>query len=593
MSEKKGRMNFTEDSDDYKAYLDMCGSEAYLHLRQFYGKKTLFDILGVARQENPHSNFLAWLLDPGESHGMNDFAMKRFLETACFAFMKYGVKYLNEDENSDYKNAVKQKKDIIDQYFLLFGKTDSGKRTEKQTLRKILMQGNYRISRCAISREKNLGKDYGRADIYMEITIQHPDKDAREWNLLVLIENKIKSGENGSQTSKYMKYLLDRRKTGKCFILPVYLCAAESKEMENWADGSDSNAKISFENHLFMILNYQYLLDGVFVPCKAAFYDSSVRNVLEDYMICLGKSINEDAEENEGDFLVIAVGKEEREWSLKLWEDHKKVLLAAAEEIENIDRQKDNFLIHGSNTFDEQFYRTVLLLIIRYGSLDENDEYDRALLEKKDMLLTNRKRMYRFKGEDYASGARGGRSLGNLAHAILRQYVEENKDDQGKPRTQLTELATLLRSKWKMAGYRGVIISRKDVDELYKEWQKNSAGCVCKWFDDNKDCDKNPDETCPLYGEKIDKLLKKMDEGRYCLCYYDFLRNFYVGSLEKIQKPDTDPDWKSKNVKGINTSGGPIQIQDDDVYLVRYYWHAADIEALHKLLKVKEPLNIL
>ena len=40
-----------------------------LELEQRIGRFNIFDALGIARVEIRHSNFLAWLLDPAESHG--------------------------------------------------------------------------------------------------------------------------------------------------------------------------------------------------------------------------------------------------------------------------------------------------------------------------------------------------------------------------------------------------------------------------------------------------------------------------------------------------------------------------------------------
>ena len=37
------------------------------------------DVLGVFRQENVHSNFLGWLLNPAASHGVGDYFLKKFL----------------------------------------------------------------------------------------------------------------------------------------------------------------------------------------------------------------------------------------------------------------------------------------------------------------------------------------------------------------------------------------------------------------------------------------------------------------------------------------------------------------------------------
>lgn len=39
----------------------------------------LFEALGAVRQELRHSNFLAWLLNPSENHGLGDYALRKFV----------------------------------------------------------------------------------------------------------------------------------------------------------------------------------------------------------------------------------------------------------------------------------------------------------------------------------------------------------------------------------------------------------------------------------------------------------------------------------------------------------------------------------
>ena len=50
-----------------------------LDLEARIGRFNIFDALGIARAEIRHSNFLAWLLDPAESHGQGGLFLKAFL----------------------------------------------------------------------------------------------------------------------------------------------------------------------------------------------------------------------------------------------------------------------------------------------------------------------------------------------------------------------------------------------------------------------------------------------------------------------------------------------------------------------------------
>ena len=50
-----------------------------LELEEQVGRFNIFDALGIARVEIRHSNYLAWLLTPGESHGQGDLFLKALL----------------------------------------------------------------------------------------------------------------------------------------------------------------------------------------------------------------------------------------------------------------------------------------------------------------------------------------------------------------------------------------------------------------------------------------------------------------------------------------------------------------------------------
>jgi len=50
-----------------------------LELEELIGRFNIFDALGIARVEIRHSNFLAWLLDPAESHGQGSIFLKAVL----------------------------------------------------------------------------------------------------------------------------------------------------------------------------------------------------------------------------------------------------------------------------------------------------------------------------------------------------------------------------------------------------------------------------------------------------------------------------------------------------------------------------------
>ncbi len=54
-------------------------NDALRELETRIGRFNIFDALGIVNQEIKHSNFLAWLLDPAESHGQGGLFLRAFL----------------------------------------------------------------------------------------------------------------------------------------------------------------------------------------------------------------------------------------------------------------------------------------------------------------------------------------------------------------------------------------------------------------------------------------------------------------------------------------------------------------------------------
>ncbi len=70
-------MNTKEAQDLLEAFI--CDKDLK-ELEQMFGKFNIFDCLKLTRTEIRHSNFLAWLLDPNETHGLKDYFLKEFLK---------------------------------------------------------------------------------------------------------------------------------------------------------------------------------------------------------------------------------------------------------------------------------------------------------------------------------------------------------------------------------------------------------------------------------------------------------------------------------------------------------------------------------
>lgn len=70
----------TAPSDELKALEHfVVDNDDLLDIEQRIGRFNIFDALGIARVEIRHSNFLAWLLDPAESHGQGSLFLRAVL----------------------------------------------------------------------------------------------------------------------------------------------------------------------------------------------------------------------------------------------------------------------------------------------------------------------------------------------------------------------------------------------------------------------------------------------------------------------------------------------------------------------------------
>lgn len=134
-----------------------------------------FKVLEIERYEIRHSNVLAWLLNPNENHGLNDFFLKKVLSQAVL---------INEEVLADEINLMK---------IHLSDFSDTSVRRE----------------------EKNI-------DILVE---------SKSNKLLFLIENKINSKERKHQLTKYLLYAKENYTSYS--IVPILLTKTGDEPLNN------------------------------------------------------------------------------------------------------------------------------------------------------------------------------------------------------------------------------------------------------------------------------------------------------------------------------------------------------------------------
>lgn len=246
-------------------------------LKAYYNEKSYSEILGVSRRELSHSNFICWILNPDESHGLSDFGLKRFFEiliTSKFWFER--------DQSELFDN---------------------------------ILTGNYKLQSVNTLREHPIG-EMGRIDILVELEIVTDCTN----RVRLVIENKVLSSEGKDQTNRYYNYF--ENINDDYLNIYVYLTAISSLDLEELSSPE-------CENSHFIQINYQSLVDNLFEPALKQNISSVAAFYINQYI----QSLSQPSFENEGsDFergLIMAIGTEERKLLEKFWTGNQKIILAA------------------------------------------------------------------------------------------------------------------------------------------------------------------------------------------------------------------------------------------------------------------------
>lgn len=561
----------TENTLKVSSFIDHQKSIEYKYFKKMYGKTTMFDILGVERSELQHSNFIAWLLKPKENHKLDDFALKRLLETALFAYTKYGKDYLNVN-NSSYTACDDEIKNVVKEKFLFFDSNNDDYLLEK------IRTENYKLSDISIKREKHLKtlKSYGRADLFIEFKLD-------ENRFLILIENKVTSSENDEQTEHYFKYLTNKKiRTEYDYILPIYLCPIDNATLYDVVKNDESSLP---KNRLFLLFNYQYLLDGVLSKCLYELEDeSSASRYINEYITCLCRSSRLTENGSNLDISIVMASKsEESENANKLWQKYHQDLLEKAYAINNNEI---------SDVTEISIYQTIFSHIAANNKDDMSNDmaviksvnYKPAFYMKKSggELV-----MFKSKGEY-------NRTIGAAVYYLIKEYCENN------PNVSYNDLLT----KFQAAGIKpntwllNIFMTQDDVKKLRADWEDKEKKCsdkpLCTLYNNEKFDEQSPLKTCPLLiGRKYfssEKKTEKYYNEHSCpvktelknselstayfenknkllceqfkpICLYFFLHNFYCDGI--------DENYGIK--RGVNKTFGPIVMNGETVYVARFW----------------------
>ena len=319
--------------------------KAYQELNAYYGQATPFSILRIERNENRHSSFIQWLLNPSSSHSLSDTPLRDFLsmvatkadsQEKCF-YPQVRERLITGDYELEVMDAGVERSIVS----LLGGKSHDAKPYLEST-------GKGEISTGSAN----------RFDIWMLIKISFLGKDdiAENWTIPLVIENKIYSKEGGAkdpkkaQTVRYHR-IISMLKSQLCsdnYYQPLLVYLSP--------EGADFPTPTSPS---FVKISYQDLVDNVIQPAEylATCKGSEFVYMLNGYIRNL--SCPSDKENGQGtDYSILAISPDEKALLEKIYESETfKVVLCALYEKEAKALLGTDFIGYDEDlSFAEQFW---------------------------------------------------------------------------------------------------------------------------------------------------------------------------------------------------------------------------------------------
>lgn len=160
-------------------------------LEKRFDKFNIFDCLRLTRTEIRHSNFLAWLLDPNETHGLKDYFLKEFLKIILI-------------NNKNVINSINKKDIKVKKY-----NSDNNETViERYTVPSIFDIDYWDMQNTEILRE------HENIDL---LIIDETNK------FVFVIENKVDTCQHDNQLTKYRTYVDKQYPSEQYKKLYIYL----------------------------------------------------------------------------------------------------------------------------------------------------------------------------------------------------------------------------------------------------------------------------------------------------------------------------------------------------------------------------------
>ena len=260
--------------------LKLVNSIDFQELNSYYNEKTIFSALNVERNENRHSAFIAWWLNPKSEHGLGDLPLKLFLRLLATKRLGESTFGIDGFDGAFYSRVL---------------------------------AGNYNIALLEdIEVEKNVGKicnnnSKDRIDIWTVLELSYEeDDDVIRRIIPVVIENKIYSGEGKKQTLRYFYAASSYPRTEGVEQMPMCVLLTV---------GSKDPSCSQFSN-----ITYQELLTYVIEPLVSSVAPDSVQFV-ESFIRNLGRPALTDDKY----YGVLAVSRKEKSMLQKVVENNREI----------------------------------------------------------------------------------------------------------------------------------------------------------------------------------------------------------------------------------------------------------------------------
>lgn len=488
-------------------------------------KDSIWIIQKNLRAELPHTNFIAWLLDPKESHGLGFEPISLFLKSIVWICNGDGREDNLVNANKEISQEEKTKeniniiKDIINEDNVTRRNyikdvnvyTDKSGNVETRALLYKYRDSAYGdksdLDDATIDNYTNQNK-LAKLDLFIEVTYQLPNE--KENTLNIIIENKTKSKETKTDVEQITGTGVEKRSIGQTIKYEVW---ADNEKLKgdiifiHWTPNSDyqlttiednKNLEFKCESKKYIKYNYQTFESKVIERIGVLKSNDSLKThyILEDYKNCLSFNINADP-------YILAHPLAEYDLAYELLEDKGIQSLFA--------------IIYSS---EEEEYRV----------FRNSDEYRGFLLSFAETCLSSyrpdMKTRVKKIGEDNLKKYYEGSEKGSANYSLVFGDVNVLGHKEEKPRYHVEAARSIIK----------YTVSKMTKKKAYRSFVDNYIGIVIG----EEVCCKNDslkNEIVKIKNCKNKKHIKEYKDHKNASCLYSGDKDFYVnGGIEDEDK---------------------------------------------------------